>query len=87
MMIWQLFSHMIDDYVMETSLSSTGVVEILELFQYSCQYEIPHLCMQYAKELANRLSTESFPQVWRDYFNCVHALSSFVHAFVHVFSC
>mmetsp|Transcript_14766 Transcript_14766/g.27699 ORF Transcript_14766/g.27699 Transcript_14766/m.27699 type:complete len:485 (-) Transcript_14766:665-2119(-) len=62
--IWQeIFSHMIDDYVMDTSLAATGVVEILELYVYSCRYELTHLCMRYTKELINRLSTESFLQV------------------------
>jgi hypothetical protein len=61
--VGQIFSHMIDDYVMDTTLAATGVPEILELYQYSCRYELSHLCMRYTKELVNRLSTESFIQV------------------------
>lgn len=54
---------MIDDFVMDTALAATGVDEILEMYQYSCKYELTHLCMRYTKELVNRLSTESFIKV------------------------
>ena len=60
----QIFSHMIDDVVMDTTLAGTGVSEIVELYQYSCRYELTHLCMRYSKELVNRLSSESFIQVF-----------------------
>lgn len=62
---------MIDDYVMDTTLAATGVPEILDLYRYSCKYELSHLCMRYTKELTNRLSTESFMQVFSS-LSCIY---------------
>ena len=73
---------MLDDYVMDTTLVATGVSEILELYEYSCKYELTHLCMRYAKELSNRLSTESFLQVCK--FQYLHFLIYVLYIRMHV---
>lgn len=63
--IWQeIFSHMIDDYVMDKALLGCSVSELLDYYKYSCQFEIHHLCSRYVKELTSRISSESFLQMF-----------------------
>jgi len=59
----QVFSHVVDNYLLESSVRNMSTVAVLEAFRIAMVYDMKSLRMQYGAALVRVLSPDNFMQV------------------------
>lgn len=64
--VWQeIFSHMVDSYLLKSSLESMTVIGIIEAFSLCSRYNINRLREKYHQELKNRINSTNLSQIFQ----------------------
>lgn len=61
----QVFSHVVDNYLLESSVRNMSTAAVLEAFRIAMVYDMKGLRKQYGAALARALSSDNFVQVCR----------------------
>ena len=61
----QVFSHVVDNYLLESSVRNMSTAAVLEAFRIAMAYDMKDLRKQYGAALARALSSDNFVQVCR----------------------
>lgn len=62
----QVFSHVVDNYLLESSVRNMSTAAVLEAFRIAMAYDMKGLRKQYGAALARALSSDNFVQVCRE---------------------